>query len=103
MIDLFKEALERCDEDEADFDWNKNLKIENSYISKNTNNKSMINQKSDTSHLLRANETGITPGVLKSSGLYLNNEDNSGINIEKIEENDKEEEFNQNHKSNKKR
>ena len=77
MNDLFCEALKHCDEDEPDFDWNKDLKIEKpeTYVYGKHFNKSMINQKSDTIPIHKGNETAYSPGVFKSSGLYLKPED----------------------------
>jgi hypothetical protein len=72
LINLFKDALSLCEEDEPDFDWNKDLKIEktDNYLYAKYINKSMaLNQKSNTSCLFKGNETAYSPGIMKSSGL----------------------------------
>jgi hypothetical protein len=73
LLNLFKDALRLCDEEEPDFEWNKDLKIEKSdnYLYAKFINKSMaINQKSDTSGVFKINETAYSPGLIKISGLY---------------------------------
>lgn len=70
LINLFKDALDECNIDEPDFDWNKNLKLErpDTFVYSKYNQKSMlINQKSNLSHLIKGNETSYSPGLMKSN------------------------------------
>ena len=75
LLNLFKDELDKCNMDEPDFDWNKELKLEKheNYMFAKNLNKSMINQKSNTSHLIKANET-IYQCNTKSSGINLKQE-----------------------------
>ena len=70
LLNLFKKALENCDEEEPDFNWNKELKIERaeSYHQAKTNNKSMLmNKISMNSHLVKGNDTSYSPGITKNN------------------------------------
>jgi len=74
ILNLFKGALSLCDEEEPDFDWNKDLKMEkfetNFHYAKYINKSMIINQKSDTSCLYnKGNETAYSPNLMKSSGI----------------------------------
>lgn len=70
LINLFKKALSNCNLDEPDFDWNKDLKIENQTSAYNIQiQNSRIQNKSlflNTSNI-KANENNVSQGILKSN------------------------------------
>ena len=74
LLNLFITSLENCDEEEPDFDWNKELKIERPeyYHAKNNDKSMLINQKSTYSNLVKGNETAYSPGLIKSSSQMMN-------------------------------